>query len=323
MQKGIAMRYDVIIAGAGPGGIASAIECKKMGIENILLLEKTDNISSTIREYYKAGKRVDKDYKGQVVTLKGHIDFRDGNRESTLELFENLLAENHVELKLNSEVDSVVSENGIFSVRCSNNSTYEAKYVIVAIGKMGKPNKPSYPLPMSLRKKINFNINDCQSGEKILVVGGGNSAVEYAISLTSLTDTTLNYRKSEFSRINDENARGLKSSLESGLKSKFGIDIASVADVDSRLRVTFSDESSEDFDRIVYAIGGVAPVDFLKKCGVNVDSHGVALCDDNKESNVENLFVVGDILFKNGGSIAISMNDAHTIVSEIKKRLHS
>lgn len=313
--------YDVVIAGGGPAGIASAIECKKMGIDKVLLLEKTDNIAATIREYYKAGKRVDKDYKGQVVDLKGHIDFRDGNKESTLELFENLLKENNVEIKFNSEVDNVAKSEDGFIVRCANNTTYSARFVILCIGKMGKPNKPSYPLPISLRKKINFNVNDCVAGENILVVGGGNSAVEYAIYLTSVTNTTLNYRRAEFTRINDENAKGLQESLKAGLQPKFGIDITSVVDEDSKLKVTFSDDSIGIFDRIVYAIGGVAPVDFLKKCGVNVDNHGCAICSDIKESNIENVFVLGDILFKNGGSIAICMNDAHTAISAIKTRL--
>ncbi len=65
--------YDVVIVGAGPGGIASAIECKKMGIENIVLLEKTDNISAMIREYYKDGKRVDKDTNNHMLCAKFHI----------------------------------------------------------------------------------------------------------------------------------------------------------------------------------------------------------------------------------------------------------
>ncbi len=313
--------YDVVIVGAGPGGIASAIECKKMGIQNIVLLEKTDNISGMMREYYKDGKRVDKDYKGQVVDLKGHIPFSDGNKESTLELFDKLLKENEVEVLLNNEVERVAKENSSFIVNTTNNDRFSAKYVIVGIGKMGKPNKPSYPLPTSLRKKINFNVNECVAGEEILVVGGGNSAVEYAIYLASITKTMLNYRKKEFTRINDENARELEKSLKNGLIPKFGIDIKSVSDVDSKFQVTFTDDSTATFDRIVYAIGGVAPVDFLKKCGVEVDASGIAQCNDCKESAVSNLFVVGDILFKNGGSIAIAMNDAHTISQTIKSRM--
>lgn len=313
--------YDVVIVGAGPGGIASAIECKKMGIENIVLLEKTDNISGMIREYYKDGKRVDKDYKGQVVTLAGHIPFSDGNKESTLELFSKLLEENCVEVCLQHEVDSVSKKDSIFFVRTTNNIEFQAKYVIIGIGKMGKPNKPSYPLPTNLRKKINFNINDCVKGEEILVVGGGNSAVEYAIALNSITKTTLNYRRKEFNRINNENAKELANSLKNGLISKFGIDINAVNDRDSRLEVTFSDNTIELFDRIVYAIGGVAPVDFLKKCGIELDSNNVAQCNELKESNIDNLFVIGDILFKNGGSIAIAMNDAYVIATEIYNRL--
>ncbi|MWV61895.1 FAD-binding protein [Helicobacter saguini] len=313
--------YDVIIVGAGPGGIAAAIECKKAGISNILVLEKTDKISAMIREYYKAGKRVDKDYKGQVVELAGNIPFGDSNKEDTLALFERLLAENSVEILYNHEVDRIVKKGEIFSVRCVNNEVFECKFAIIGIGKMGKPNKPSYPLPISLRKKVNFNVNDCVAGEKILVVGGGNSAVEYAVYLTTITPTTLNYRRKEFSRINEENARELESALSKGLKGKFGIDIESVSDVDSKLCVTFSDGSSESFDRIVYAIGGVTPVDFLRKCGVEIDSNGAAKADENRESEVKNLFVVGDLLYKNGGSIAISMNDAHKIVGVIKSRL--
>lgn len=313
--------YDVIIVGAGPGGIASAVECKKMGIQDIALLEKTDNIAATMREYYKDGKRVDKDYKGQVVTLAGNIPFSDGNKESTLELFAKLLKENNVELHLQNEVDFVGKKDSVFIVRTTNNLELYAKHVIIGIGKMGKPNKPSYPLPTSLRKKINFNINECVSGEEILVVGGGNSAVEYAVALAMQTKTTLNYRRKEFNRINNENAKELENSLKSGLVGKFGIDISSVADKNSRLEVTFTDGSIELFDRIVYAIGGVAPIDFLKKCNIEVDSNGVAQHDINRESNIENLFVVGDILFKNGGSIAIAMNDAYTIAKTIQTRL--
>ncbi|RDU59774.1 NAD(P)-binding domain-containing protein [Helicobacter sp. MIT 14-3879] len=309
--------YEVVIIGSGPGGIASAIECKKFGIENILLLEKTDKISAMIREYYKDGKRVDKDYKGQVVDLKGHIAFSDGNKESTLYLFTKLLEENNVEMICNSEVEQVSKTDKGFVIK-SGIKSFSADFVIIGIGKMGKPNKPHYPIPVSLRKKANFNINECQAGEEILVVGGGNSAVEYAVYLASITKTTLNYRRSKFTRINDENAKELEKSLQQGLIGKFGIDIQSLEDDNGRFKVNFTDHSSEHFDRIIYAIGGVVPLDFLKKCGIEVDSHGIASHDEkSKESNISNLFVVGDILYKNGGSIAKSMNDAYDIVEKI------
>ncbi len=315
--------YDVVIVGAGPGGIASAVECKKIGMQNIVLLEKTEHISAMMREYYKDGKRVDKDYKGQVVTLAGHIPFGDSNKENTLALFAKLIQENDIEVRLQHEVEHISKKDSVFVVRTTNNVELHAKHVIIGIGKMGKPNKPSYPLPTSLRKKINFNINECGAGEEILVVGGGNSAVEYAIALAATTKTTLNYRRKEFTRINDENAKQLEQSLQNGLIGRFGIDINAVIDKDSRFAVTFTDGTTEMFDRIVYAIGGVVPVDFLKKCGIELDSNGIPQCSDTKESNIENLFVVGDLLFKNGGSIAIAMNDAYTIATAIHNKLQN
>ncbi|PAF44351.1 NAD(P)-binding domain-containing protein [Helicobacter sp. 11S02629-2] len=322
--------HEVAIIGAGPGGISAAVECKKYDVKDVIVFEKTDSILSTIHKFYKAHKHVDKDYKNQVVQLRGHIPFSDGFKESTLELFESQVASNHIDVRFNTEIDKVEKEGDLFVIRSASNEVFKAKFVVVSIGKMGQPNKPTYALPPTVRKFINFNANDCQKGEKVLVVGGGNSAVEYAVDLTNLTDTTLNYRKSEFTRINDTNASALKGVLDSKkLKGKFGIDITSLeaapsisgnADRDS-IKVNFTDGSSEVYDRIVYAIGGVAPLDFLHKCGIKVDSNGVPLADSNHETPTKNLFVVGDILFKNGGSIAIAMNDGLDIVECIRKRI--
>lgn len=317
--------YDVAIIGAGPGGVATAIECKVNGIENVILFEKTDRHFATFVKYYKDGKRVDKDYKGQVVDLKGHIPFKDGNKESTIELFDTYIKKHNVEIKYNSEIENVKQVNDHFSIS-SSSATYNAKFVIVSIGKMGQPNKPSYPLPPKYRKKINYNVNECLNTENILVVGGGNSAVEYAISLNSekINDAkiTLNYRKNEFSRINDENAKNLTESLKNGLISKFGIDIKSVEDGgNDKIKVNFTDESHMFFDRIIYAIGGVTPVDFLSKCGINLDSNKVPIVNEFYETNIPNLFVLGDIMFKNGGSVALAMDHGFTIVNLIKSKL--
>lgn len=79
--------YDIAIIGGGPGGIGTAIEAAVHGIENILLIDKADNHSSTIRKFYKDNKRVDKDWKGQTVDIEGNIPFMDGTKETTLDFF--------------------------------------------------------------------------------------------------------------------------------------------------------------------------------------------------------------------------------------------
>lgn len=61
--------YDMVIIGGGPGGIGAAVEAKVLGINSILMIEKGDNHSQTIRKFYKDNKRVDKNYKGQEIEL--------------------------------------------------------------------------------------------------------------------------------------------------------------------------------------------------------------------------------------------------------------
>lgn len=279
----------------------------------------------SIRKFYKEGKRVDKDYKGQVVQLEGKIDFKDGNRESTLALFDEILSP--VEVTYQSDVESVVpcKDSESFVITTTDNRSYKAHFVVICIGKMGQPNKPSYALPPTIRKYINFNANDAQKNEKILVVGGGNSAVEYAYDLAQSADNggsvTLNYRRSEFSRINDTNAAALKNVIANGsLHTKLGIDIAELSDDNGKVGVHFSDGSQDVFDRVIYAIGGASPIDFLKKCSITTDEKGVPLCSPLWESSVKNIFVAGDIALKNGGSIAAAIKYGYDIAKEIAKR---
>ncbi|WP_104697418.1 MULTISPECIES: NAD(P)-binding domain-containing protein [unclassified Helicobacter] len=312
--------YDIAIIGAGPAGISAAAEAKIAGISEIILFEKTQEHSNTIRKFYKDGKRVDKDYKGHVTDLKGNISFSDGSKESTLELFDHLIEKYDLNPKYGTDIEKITQVDGIFEIHTTNNEVFQSKFVVIAIGKMGQPNKPDYKIPPTLLKKVAYNINTIQAGEKVLVVGGGNSAVEYATYLTEITDTTLNYRRKEFARINEINAENLKQAMQNQLKTKLGINIEKLEDNQSKPQVFFDDGSSETFDKIVYAIGGAAPIDFLKKCGLELDDAGIPLTN-NLESSVKNIFVAGDILSKNGASIAVGINQGYEAIQSIKSKL--
>lgn len=314
--------YDVAIIGAGPGGVSSAVESVIGGIKQTIMFEKGEEFFMTIRKFYKDNKRVDKDYRGQKVELNGNIFFADGTKESTLELFDEILENHNIDIHFKTEIESIQKNGDTFILTTTDNQSCQAKYIVVSIGKMGQPNKPNYKIPISLLKKVVYNINDIQAGEKTLVVGGGNSAVEYACYLATITDTTLNYRRSEFNRINKTNAQNLKQIIsENKLKSKFGIDIVGLEEQEHKIKVLFTDGNTEVFDRIVYAIGGVVPVEFLKKCGIALDENNIPIINDKLESSIKGLFIAGDILFKSGGSIAVALNHGHNIVQEIKRRL--
>ncbi|CAM2788042.1 NAD(P)-binding domain-containing protein [Helicobacter burdigaliensis] len=314
--------YNIAIIGGGPGGIASAVESVILGIKDVILFEKGEGHSTTIRKFYKDNKRVDKDYKGQKIELNGNIYFCDGTKESTLDLFDEIIQKNYFEAKFQTEVESIQKEGDLFVIHTTNNTEIKARFIIISIGKMGQPNKPSYPIPSSIRSLVNFNPNSVLPNEHILVVGGGNSAVEYACVLSESNPLTLNYRRNEFSRINQINKENLQNCINSGkITPKLGIDIESLEDENGKPKVNFTDGSSSVFDRIIYAIGGMAPIDFLKKCGLELDENGVPKIDENHQSSVEKIYIAGDILYKNGGSIAAALNHGFHIVQEINSKL--
>ena len=311
--------YDIVVIGGGPCGIATVVEAKESGFKDVLLLEKGDNHSQTIRKFYKDNKRVDKDYKGQDSTLHGIVAFDNGTKESTLDYFDKLLDSDAIDTMFNCEVESVTKKGDFFNVHTSKGD-FKAKNVVISIGKMGRPNKPGYKIPPSLNSVVNFNLDGCSAGEKIIVVGGGNSAAEYAIELSEKNDVTLNYRREKFSRLNEINEEILLKLSNAGkLKLKLGIDINGLENESGKISVEFTDGSAECFDRAIYAIGGSTPVDFLQKCGVKLDESKNPIVDENFQSDISGLYIGGDLVLKSGGSIVLALNHAHKVVKSIKR----
>ena len=308
--------YDLIIIGGGPGGIGSAVEAKVLGLEKVLMIEKTDNHSHTIRKFYKDKKRVDKDWQGQEVLLEGNVEFVDGTKESTLDYFDKLLDDEIIDTRFGCAVEKVEKIDDTFLVT-SGCGVDRAKNIIVCIGRMGKPNKPSYKLPLSLRTQINFNLDKCGNGENILVVGGGDTAVEYACELSETNEVTLNYRRDSLTRPNPTNQDMIAQYTEDeAVRLKLGVDIENLESERGQIKVNFAD-GPELFDRIIYAIGGTTPSDFLKCCIVSLDDAGEPIFDENYESETPGMYLAGDIVFNSGGSIAIALNHGYRIVTHI------
>jgi thioredoxin reductase (NADPH) len=312
--------YDLAVIGGGPAGIASAVEASVLGLNDIVLFEKGSNHSTTIRAFYKDNKRVDKDWKGQKVTLEGNVHFMDGTKESTLELFDALIAAHKIDVRFNTEISSVIPSDP-FEIHTAATETFKARNAIIAIGYMSKPNKPDYALPVTLRDRIHFNLDAFSSNETVLVVGGGNSAAEYAHYLSDQNAVTLTYRRDRFTRLNPINESIIMHHAGIGkIRLKIGTDITALIDEGGKPRVNYANGESEIYDRIVYALGGAAPLDFLKKCGIELGENNIAKHDEFYQTTTPKLYIAGDIIAKIGGSIAASLNHASKIVNHIKSR---
>jgi thioredoxin reductase (NADPH) len=118
---------------------------------------------------------------------------------------------------------------------------------------MGKPNKPTYKIPPTLKQKANFNISQCTQNEKLLIVGGGDSAVEFAYYMAKQKKKLIDLRLS--------------------------LDITKLEDNNGQFEVYFSNGKTELFDRIVYALGGSSPTDFLKRCSVLLDENNCPIVE--------------------------------------------
>lgn len=313
MKKNI---YQLAIIGAGPAGIATAVESYLLGIRDIILLEKDENHNATIRKFYKDNKRVDKDWKGQKVELDGNIYFIDGTKESTLDFFDEVLAFHSVELSTHTEVSKIVKDESGFEVFFGANSI-KAKYVVVTIGRMGKPNKPTYKIPASIKSRVDFSLENCSLNEKVLIVGGGDSAIEYAVELAGHNDVTICYRKETFRRANPTNQADIEKAMQSNaLTALLSTNIQSLEEESGRVKVNFEDRESQTFDRVIYAIGGTTPSAFLASSGIK-EVDGIPQHDENYQSAISGLYVAGDITQERGGSIALGLNHGYKIAGHI------
>ncbi len=316
-------KYQLAIIGAGPAGIATAVEAYLLGVRDILILEKDENHNATIRKFYKDKKRVDKDWKGQKVELDGNIYFMDGTKESTIDFFDEILKFHSVELKTHTEVQKIVKEETYFHVMIPG-ETIEAKYVVVTIGRMGKPNKPDYKIPSSIKEKVNYTLEYCSLNEKVLIVGGGDSAIEYAVELGGHNEVVICYRRETFRRANPTNQKDIAKAIEEGtVTALLGVDIIGLEETeDGKILVRFQEREAESFDRIIYAIGGTTPSSFLAASNIE-ERDGKPVHDENYQTHTRGLYVAGDITQESGGSIALGLNHGFLIANHILENDHT
>jgi thioredoxin reductase (NADPH) len=315
--------YEILIVGAGPAGIGLAVEAVKSGIASnkILLVEKYKEHSWAIRKFYPDSKLVTANYKGLSVGCKGSLCLTDSSKKETLDYLDECIETHNLQIHYEQQVGEVCRlKTGYYQVKTSN-EVYLTKTVVMAIGVLGRPNRPSYPLPKDCLPQIHFDVTSKKiSGKKVLVVGGGDSASEYVQYLVEKNnDVTLSYRKKEFARMNDINLSKLMK-LESESKAVIlrSSDISELARKENSVEVHYhTDHPSQLFDEVIYALGGSSPKDFLKAAGITISHEGPEL-SEYYESNMEGIFVIGDISAGNkGGSINMAFNSAYDAMKEL------
>lgn len=312
--------HDLIIIGAGPGGIALAAEAFASGIEpsQILILEKGPTHNSAIRQLYPEKKLTTANYKGFAARCEGLLCVRDMTKPETLHFFDKIISDYHVNIEFNAEVFGMRRpEEGSARFRVeSSQGVYESKVLACAIGIFGRPNKPKeYRLPPSLKERLLFDMTSQEiQNEGVLVVGGGDTAAEYVQYLRQQDNRiTLSYRKADFTRLNQQNHDALLAMEERGeVEILRNSNVNEIDDEAGRPRISFvePDHPARLFDRVIFALGGTTPTNFLHTLGITFNGDGPVF-DEDGATSVNGLYLIGDLVVgKKGGSIITAFNSA-------------
>lgn len=267
IRKNHSANYDLIIVGAGPAGISGSLTAKKIGLR-FLLLEQ-DTLGGTVFTFPR--KKI-------IMTspmdlpLFGKVKLYQTSKAELLDLWQTVLKKNHITLTENSKVDAIVPENGIFNVSTANGDRYTGASVLLAIGRRGTPRK--LHVPGEMKEKVAYRLLEPENifGKNVLVVGGGDSAVESALLLADQNHVLLSYRNEVFNRIKPLNSIALNNAIAEGkLEVRLSSNLVAIEDDSILLSVGSPGETLKLKNDLVYIFaGGELPTQFLEKAGITV-----------------------------------------------------
>ena len=278
--------YDVLIVGAGPAGISASLRA----IENKLhyLTLEQDEVGGTVAKFPR-----------QKLVMTSPVQFpmygkfkkMELSKEHLLAFWDMVLNRSDFKVQTGARVEDIKKDDqGMFTVTTAIGNQHRARAVILALGRTGTPRKlgvPGEDLPKVMYRLIEA---DHYVNKKILVVGGGDSAVEAAMGLANQigNSVTLSYRQDRFARIKERNAQRLEESTRSG---KLNVLLKSnpVEFKPNSVVMEVNGQTQEIANDFVWIFaGGVPPYDFLKKIGIRFSMNDLTL-EGSKEAREASL----------------------------------
>jgi thioredoxin reductase (NADPH) len=257
--------YDVLIVGAGPAGISASLRAIQHKMKYMTL--ERDEIGGTVAKYPR-----------QKLVMTSPVEFpmygkfkkTELSKENLLAFWDKVLHRADFKVRTGQRVEDIKrGEDGIFTV-ITQDARYRCHAVVLALGRTGTPRKlgvKGEDLPKVMYRLIEA---DHYINKKILVVGGGDSAVEAAMGLAHQVGNkvTLSYRQAQFSRIKERNATRVADAIKSG-KVDVLFNSNPLEFKEESVVIDVQGEKREIPNDYVWIFaGGTPPNDFLKKIGV-------------------------------------------------------
>jgi putative YpdA family bacillithiol system oxidoreductase len=256
--------YDVIIIGSGPAGLSAALTAIEHKLKYVVI-DQTE-IGGTILHYPHRKLVMTQPVE---IPLYGWLKRTEYSKEELLEIWGDIVKRFDIPVRSGERVDDVSKDSATFRVITSA-GIYRARKVILALGRRGTPRKlgsDGEHLP-----KVMYQLVDARSysGQNLLVVGGGDSAVEAAIGLARQPGNTvwISYRKNSFARVKKKNEDKIRDLIDRGkVKALFDSEVTSITQDGVMLRVKNEDVDIPN-DFVFVLIGGLPPFEMLRAAGV-------------------------------------------------------
>jgi len=259
---------DLVIIGAGPAGIAAALQAKKEGLKYITL-EQEDLFGGTILSFPRQKLVMTQPMQ---IPMYGKFNKYEIQKEELLDLLQNVIEQYGININFAEKVESIVSTNNIYSV-ATNLNKYLTHRVLLTIGRRGSPRKLCVSGETST--KVAYKLLDPEQYQQkhILVVGGGDSAVEAAIALSEQegTKVKLSYRKDAFSRIKLKNKEKIEAISKAGIVNIILNSVVESIEVDKVILKVGDDTVTIKNDFVFVFIGGELPVKLLNNIGITME----------------------------------------------------
>ncbi len=260
-------QLDVVIIGAGPAGISAAMAAQQKNLTYKVL--EQDTIGGTIAHYPR----------GKIVMTApanlpgvGEFNFGETSKEALMEFWIDVVSKAKLKITTGATVESVeVLEHGF---RVSGGEELLCSNVLLTIGRRGTPRKLG--VKGEEDSKVVYRLVDPRQyqNQKVLVVGGGDSALEAALSLAEEpgVKVCLSYRGEAFNRVKAKNRERVSDAVSrDALRLEMGSQIAEISAENVTLNTNKGTENLDN-DAVIVCAGGILPTNFLRSMGVNIET---------------------------------------------------
>jgi len=260
-------KYDLIIVGAGPAGISASLSAAKNNLK-FLTLEQ-DSLGGTVFNFPRAKIVMTAP---MDLPLWGKVKLVETSKSELLDLWKNVLEKNKISINEQEKVIEVIKQGSLFVVK-TDHDHYTTNGVLLAIGRRGSPRKLG--VPGEERENVFYRLLEPEliHDKDILIVGGGDSAVESAMLLADEKNrVTLSYRSESFSRLKPKNLERINDYIkEKKIKTLFNSNVKEI--FEDKVCFTFNgrdDEITIKNDLTYIFAGGILPTSFLEGIGIKI-----------------------------------------------------